>query len=452
MLKGENNHSGKKVLIPLFYHYYLFDYFQELVPQLILDGFRVTIITNDQKIKQQFEGKHQDIEVVPGPPPLVRACHNRGRKGVVRILFWLFGWSWVWKLKQQYDFVIVPWDYKVLWYLLSRVLPSLTVHNVTDFLDVELKLGEHYFPVEKENILLHKILFTLDKLCGGTLLPKANRRILKYPQLWFIDRLMGYRHVNGQQGFSGVNYLTVMGDSIKKNYETAGLTPGRSKTKVIVTGSPSYEGILAIPNQFNMEERHLFRQKLGIPNSARLFSFFLSPSSYTEIQEREVVEVVEAIHRENPGSYFILKFHPKTRKGDPERIMAHLSHIEKQLVLIKDFHGDVFNAKLILSSYCIVQKQSTVGYIAMMYAVPVVSYNIYETDYDDDMYRLIGGSFHSETLDELIHNIKQLDDPIELKKLKILQDEACRKFCTKLKSPCGEISKVIQTHFSSATL
>ena len=37
-------------------------------------------------------------------------------------------------------------------------------------------------------------------------------------------------------------------------------------------------------------------------------------------------------------------------------------------------------------------------FLAMMYKIPILSYNIKPTNYDDEMYKLIGGSFHANTV------------------------------------------------------
>jgi hypothetical protein len=117
--------------------------------------------------------------------------------------------------------------------------------------------------------------------------------------------------------------------------------------------------------------------------------------------------------------------------------------------MVTEFGGDEWNGKLVLASECLVQKQSTVGYLAMIYGVPVLSYNLRPTDYDDDMYRLIGGSYHAESRTELVANLEMLGNGDGRRRLAALQAEACRKFCRTDCSPCGEISAVIQHHFDN---
>ena len=38
----------------------------------------------------------------------------------------------------------MPWDNRIIWYLISKSMPSLTPHNTTDFLDIDLKLNRFY--------------------------------------------------------------------------------------------------------------------------------------------------------------------------------------------------------------------------------------------------------------------------------------------------------------------
>jgi hypothetical protein len=440
-------HRGKRVLFALLQDYYLFDYASELTRRLTENGLVVTILASDGATAQKFKTQMPEAKILL-LPGLLRWASNRSGHLLVRVLQWFFAWVWLsWK-RRAFDFAIVPWDYRVIWHVISRSLPALTIHNTTDFLDIELKLGRIYLGEEEKNTPRHKFWSRLDKWVDGRLLPRANERLVRYDKKWLIDRLMGYRGANGQQGFSGIAYLTVMGDEIKANYQRLGVGAPPNPTTVVVTGSPNYEMLMRMPERFSTEERIELRKSLGIRSGAYLFSLFLSPSSFSEMQIEEIIEVVTTLACEKSDAQFLLKFHPKTKEGELEKILSRLGALAERFKMLRRFGGDDFNAKLILASDCLVQKQSTVGYLAMMYRVPVLSYNFRPTNYDDDMYRLIGGSYHAESPAELIDNLSKISNADGRQELVEMQAEACRKFCRTGCSPCAEITAVIQNHFN----
>ena len=126
--------AGKRIFIPLLFEYYLFDYFRFLIPKLLDAGFGVTLYTFDPGVIERYSVAHPKFEAVSGSRWL-RACHNRHTKAPFRVLLWLLGWAWGSRLKNKYDFAVLPWDNKPLWYIVSRRLPSLTSLTVTTFID-----------------------------------------------------------------------------------------------------------------------------------------------------------------------------------------------------------------------------------------------------------------------------------------------------------------------------
>ena len=44
------------------------------------------------------------------------------------------------KIKKKYKFAIVPWDYRIIWYLIAIKIPSLTINNIYNFIDIRLEL------------------------------------------------------------------------------------------------------------------------------------------------------------------------------------------------------------------------------------------------------------------------------------------------------------------------
>ena len=439
-------HVGKRILIPLLYEYYLYEYFRHLVPRLLDDGFKVTMVTYDERIRRTF-AFHRPGFALAELPRHLRFLLNRSGKLLFRSGLWLFGWAWAKSLAKSCDFVIVPWDNKPLWYMISRFRPALTCHNITDFLDLDMTIRHWEIEPDYARSRRHRIALALDRLLGGRLLPRIHGRMLKYWNILFVDRLMGFRSPNYVQAFSGIEYLTVMGRRIIENYNVCGVGVGDSPTRIVVTGSPSLEGIREVARAFGPEQRQAMRRRLGLPTDKRVFSFFLSPSSFTDTQIEEVALAVETICRKVADCYFVIKFHPKTLQREPERFRHRLKALDEDLLLLTEFGGDAFNARLIMLSHCVVQKQSGVGYIAMTLRVPIISYDLAKTDYEDDMYKLIGGSFHAESVQELEAALDRLATEEGRTALARMQEEACEKYCYPVGSPCGEISKVIQDHF-----
>ncbi len=447
MGKDTNKSNTKRILIPLLYDYYMFDYFKDLSVQLVNDEFDVTILSFDERVLSGYAKVDKRIKLVKGSR-IMRILFNRSGNLFFRSLLWMFGWLWCLPLKFKNDFVIVPWDNKPLWYIMTRYLPAMSCHNSTEYLDFELTLEHMHLSDKDKSEKWRRLWLLVDHIIGGRLLPRVNDEILYYNGYAIIDKLMGFRSPNYLHGYSSLNYLTVTGEKIKNNLLGNGLNRNSEFPKVIVTGSPSYEGIMRIKNNFTQLDKEDIYKQYGIKNNRNLYSFFLSPSSFTKDQIDEVVTVVTTIRNFDQNSAFILKFHPKTQKGDPDKFRMQLSELSDDLVIITDFGGDELNAIIILSSKCVVQKQGTVGFIAMLFNHALISYNLVDTDYFDDMYELVGGSFHCKTKNEIIRSLNKLDTDGGKSELKKLQNAACNDVCYPNDSPCTEISKIIQSHFS----
>ena len=197
---------------------------------------------------------------------------------------------------------------------------------------------------------------------------------------------------------------------------------------IVVAGSPSYENFLNLKTQFKSYKKIIFK-KLNIPTTKKIFTLFLSPPSFTNTQIKEIIEITKCIVNEINDYWIVIKTHPKTRESDAKKIKILLSKITQNFTFIKRFYGDLWNAKLVLCSYCLVQKQSTTGYLGFIFKIPIISYNIHITNYDDDLYKVLGGSMHSETKEEFIKNLKQLSNESFKKKMILKQEIACKNFC-----------------------
>ena len=436
-------HIGKRILIPFLFDHYLFDYFQKLVPRLLSDGFLVTIISFVPQVKQKFSVLHPGLSVEDGPGPL-RFLLNRSNRPLFRIGLWALGRLWSRGLRDRFDIAILPWDNKPLWYLIAHRLPSLSCHTVTDFYNSDTFLNYTALNGECTNLWSYKACTILDKLFEGKFLPRTMGRVMKFfPSQLVVDRMMGWRALSTLQGFGGIRYLTVTGTKIQENYKNCGLRD----VEIFPVGSPNFEGLVPLKSLFTNEEKEDIRSRLGLKTSTRLFTFFLSPSRFSEIQIKEIITVVRIIREKCSNSQFLLKFHPKTASGEMAKFRNELNDLGEDVVLYAEYKGDEFNAKLVLSSYCLVQKQSTVGFIAMQFRIPIISYNLKETNYEDDMYEYLGGSFHVKNRGELESALERLDDHEAREDLRKSQMVSCDQFCSEVVSPCGEISKIIQCHF-----
>ena len=436
------SYRGKKVVVPYFWSYYLFDYLKFLVPQLIKDGFDVTVLTYEAQIAEAFRSRGSRIAWVP---PILRYLMARSGGVLHRVALWISAWCWVSVLRRQYDFAVLPWDNKPVWYVMSCLMPSLTCHNTTELIDVRLTLKRDVYKSSSgPGALIHRAFLVIDALTGKRFLPRWPGQINRYfPRQLVIDRIMGYRAQNFYCGFGKVTYLTVSGHQISENYQKCGL----ESRKVVVTGNPSYDFVRQLEHCFSDRDRERFRMDLGVSAQNTLFSLFLSPSSFTEAQLSEVLLVVREIGAIVPDSFVILKFHPKTSEDAVTRFRLALEDLGDRVLLITEYLGEEHNVKLILAADYVVQKQSTVGFIAILLRRDLISYNIEETNYEDDMYKVLDASVHVEsapTLRNVLHDIKNG----EFADLRERQREACRRFCLETSEANKNISKVIQRYFA----
>ena len=189
------------------------------------------------------------------------------------------------------------------------------------------------------------------------------------------------------------------------------------------------------------------RRDINVPDEAELFSLFLSPSSFNHSSVLEIRDVLETVCAHTKNAWFVMKFHPKTAQGEPGKVRAALGGYAARVTMVTAYAGDEWNARLVLASNCLLQKQGTVGFIAMMHRIPILSYDLRTTEYFDDMYEKIGGSFHATNRDELGENLRLLDTEQGRERLVHMQEVACTKYCLTDCSPCGEISRIIQDHF-----
>jgi len=428
----------KRILVPYFTDYYLFEYLTELAKAMQAAGYEVTVVTADAAVFKKFSGTEVEVGYLP---LFIRLLMRRAGNIVFRILLWLSGYVWVWIIRNRYDFSIIPWDNKPLWYLLLKTFPSLTVHNTTNLMDLSLEIAAQKSPRN------HKAVEMVERIIGIKLLPRLAGVVLKHNKIWYLDKLLGLRSDNLVQGFSGIDYVSVTGNRMKKTLIEAGLE--KLGTKIIPVGNSAYDGFQSYSKDFTIAKKVAFKQSIGLSGVGDMFAMFLSPSSFTERQIQEVIIVVDAVLTLNLDASLCIKFHPKTEARFLDIFDNLLSQRTSNYKIISGFTGERVNLDIVLSSKCILQKQSTVGFIAMLTSVPIISYNLADTDYYDDMYKYMQASWHCKNHDDLAQGLSNLDDEVELRKLKGLQDVACSNFCIQSESTVMSIVGIIDNHFES---
>jgi len=427
--------NRKRILLPIWYEYYIFEYYLELSKELKLKGYEVDLITSDIVLYKKFTNAGLNSRYAPF---LIRLFLKRSGNIFIRTLLWLSGYIWVSIIRRQYDFSILPWDNKPLWYIIQKKIPSMMIHNCTNLMDIEQEYNEH--GAKKK----HKVAEYLERIFNIKLLPRLNGIILRHNYFWYLDRLLGLRSENLLIGFSGIGLLTVTGNKIKENLIKLGLP---KKTKISVVGNPSYDNFIEYSIKFTHQNKRDFKKALNLNEDEEMFSLFLSPSSFSDTMIEEIEVVVNAVLFHNPNASICIKFHPKTEAKFYEIFDNFISQKTVNYKLITSFNGDLFNLDMILSSKCILLKQGTIAFIAMLVSAPIISYNLRDTFYHDDMMKTMKASFHSLSFEDILINLDKLNITSEMKKLERLQVAACDKFCVRTSSSKSQIIEVIDDYF-----
>lgn len=433
-----------RILVPLLQDYYIFNYLYSLIPVLTRRGMHVTVATFDKEVAARLARDCPAAKVI-SVPALLKFFNNRSTSLLFRSALWICGWAWGWWISRQFDFAIVPWTTKPLWHVISRCLPSLTCNNTVNFAYLELEAYEAHGGIATGNIAdIGKFARVLERI--GFLRPlRFAGRPLVTSRLNLLDRLLGGPNACRVSGFNGIAYLCVMGEQVKANYRQSGID--ESQTSIMVTGNPNYENIVSIRDGFDAQARKNFLAAEELPSDCATYSLFLSPTRFTARQREEIFMVLRAIKSVDQHAFFVLKFHPKTESGELEQFDSMLAQWRNDIRYIRAFHGDDYNARLILSSKCILQKQSTVGYISFLLGMPIVSYDLVQTDHLDDMYERLGASFHCRSPEELVAALRHLETAEGRHDMADRQEIARQKFCVPLPSPCNAIADIVDRHF-----
>lgn len=80
----------------------------------------------------------------------------------------------------------------------------------------------------------------------------------------------------------------------------------------------------------------------------------------------------------------------------------------------------------------------------MVLKVPMISYNILKTNYEDDMYKHLEASFHCESEEELSHALEKVTNENDLHTLKEMQELACSNFCLNTGNASQQVADIIE--------
>lgn len=419
----------KKILIVQPHEYYLFNYLVTLVPTLIKNNFEVSIYTTDDVVFKKFYATGVKVHYFPKHLIYLQKLSDRY---LIRPISWLAFYLWSYRNRQLFDVAILPFDNKLIFLAIKSFIKSCTIHTTVNLVDLNQEV------IEYQSHKKHSFVNFFERFLKISIAPRFNGKIMKHNFSWYIDKIFGPNVPNHIQGFSGVDLITVTGEKIKSNLIKSGLTD--LDTSIVVTGNPNYEGFPSFVEQFNKEKKEYFKQSLGLQGRKNIFTFFLSPSIFSEVQIKEVLLVIARINFTYPDCTLYLKFHPKTVPKYLEIFEKKLLELKAQFIISKNFNGDEFNLKLILISEAIFQKQSTVGFIAMQAKTPIISYNFFHTGYFDNLYEILDCSIHCKTTSDLDQALLDIKNPTAIEELTSRQINACNNFCKQTDSPHQEIA------------
>ena len=309
---------------------------------------------------------------------------------------------------------------------------------------VEDSVAEHKFDYNAPQPLGVKIGFLLERL-GFMQLRRVQGELIDFNGNDVLDSLIGLTSVHRENGCNGVKYLCVMGSRYSENYRKIGVDS--KTTEIFVVGNPSCEFCHQLNAEFGQKEKRAFLECSGLPGDKDLFSLFISPSLLSTNQVKEIMMVIDTISRVKDDIHFAVKLHPKTTRQSVCAVRDALGNLDGKATLFTDFTDDVFNAKLIKCSRAVVQKQSTLGFLALIFRVPILSYNLIDTNYHDDLFKMLNISVHSETVDQMMEAVAMLDDPVALASYLKHMSKMEEEYCRFEESPCDNIVAIIDRHF-----
>src|SRR5262249_30375231 len=143
---------------------------------------------------------------------------------------------------------------------------------------------------------------------------------------------------------TAADYLCVNGSFFVGNHIKAGVPA----EKIRVTGSPNHDILVEKAASLSPQTEAAFRKEWGIPENARIITFFLQPfeTHVTVNYADEVAELISSL-AELPDVWIVAKFHPIQYRYKVQAVHEKLAHV-KCLTLIEAEAGlaDDFNIEL----------------------------------------------------------------------------------------------------------
>ena len=152
-------------------------------------------------------------------------------------------------------------------------------------------LAEHIFKDDIPKTTGVKIGLLLDEI-GILSLSRVRGELIAFNGKDVLDSLLGLKSIHRENGCNGLRYLCVMGSKYKENYYDIGVDP--LKTEICVVGNPSYEFCFEM-NRFKGNQKRAFLKNSGLPLDKPIFSLFISPSSLSSEQIKEIIMVIGKI-------------------------------------------------------------------------------------------------------------------------------------------------------------
>lgn len=370
--------KSKKILICSDDSYYLFSYLRSIATSLVALGYDVHYYTKKNSEPTHFSESNVKLY---GYPLLIKAALRFSGYSVGRVAVWVACRIWVNRLKHKgYDWAIVPWDNKPLWYLISNQFRSAIIQNTFDLLDERI-----IFDLEKDT--RSKIVRCLYNWFGLDLAPRFQNKILKHDSRTFVlDFFMGMRVQNLLLGCSGPDLFFVIGPSAKTTLLS---DVGCCIKKIIVAGHPTFSEFIGRRDVSEAEISRLRDRYFSNHQQKKIISLFLSPSHLDLPKLREISNVFKSLP--NPNALFVnIKAHPKTNKESIRQLLDICEEQKLDYQLKVEFSSERENFDMIQASDLLVIKQGTTGLLALLTNTPIIVYNLEETKYFDDLFSYLG--------------------------------------------------------------
>ena len=427
--------SSKRLLIIFPTEYYLFNYVYRFAQDATSFFSEVEVLTLDKFVLNKFSESNVKASFFP---KMLIFAYKLSDYIILRGFTWICFRAFYFLRRNDFDVVFLPWDNKLIFISALAYFKSVTSHCTFNLVNIKDDIEQD------KSMKKSPFIDFFEKILNKDLSPKLQGVTLKHNYYWYFDKIFGMKSLSHVQGFSGVDLMTVTGIKIMDNVLNAGISS--LDVKIEVTGNPNYEGILEEADKLKKAGFDELYDNLSIEKDQDVFTLFLSPVSFSKDQISEVKLILKLIRSVYEDCFIIIKLHPSTQKRFTRIFNETCKEVLKNFLIIDKITSDTFNMRLVLLSKAIIQKQSTVGFIAMVLGQPIISYNLIDTGYYDNLYKHLDCSFHAESDEEFITSLHCLNSVDELARLRQRQEKACTNFCLRVNSPNQLIFEAIESN------